>query len=93
VSQADYGPGPTYDASSGTKVRRWFLLNTLASVRSHITSYMGLITVSLRLIYRSGVPNLSLTTYSFSILTDHHVPLRFLWQKGWTKFKKSTEFL
>jgi len=28
--------------------------------------------------YSSGVPNLSLTMYPFSILTDEHVPLTFL---------------
>jgi len=44
--------GSLYDASSGSKMRRWFLLNILASVRSDSTPYMQLITVLLRGIYR-----------------------------------------
>jgi len=43
--------GPLYDASSGSKMRCWFLLNTQASVRSGSTSYMRLITVLLHGIY------------------------------------------
>jgi len=31
--------------------------------------------------YRTGVPNLSLTMYPFSIPTDEHVPLKFLMTK------------
>jgi len=35
--------GSMYNASSGSEMRRWFLLHTGASVRSDSTSYMRLI--------------------------------------------------
>ena len=42
---------------------------------------------------RSGIPNLSLTMYPFSISTDEQVPLKFLMTKRLSETKKSTEFL
>jgi len=46
--------GPLYDASSGSKMRPWFLLNTQASVRSDAGQHFlhVAITVLLRGIYR-----------------------------------------
>jgi len=37
--------------------------------------------VTLDVMLKQGVPGLSLTTYPFSISTDEHVPLRFLYDK------------
>jgi len=42
---------------------------------------------------RTEVPNLYLTMYPFSILTDEHVPLKFLMAKKLSKLSKSTEVL
>jgi len=41
----------------------------------------------------SGVPNLSLTMYPFSISIDERVPLKCLVTKRLRKIRKSTEFL
>jgi len=40
--------GPMYDASSGNKMRRWFLLNIWVSVRCDSASYKRLNSVLLR---------------------------------------------
>jgi len=60
---------------------------------SYLSSLGSSFAIEIQTYVRTGVPNLFLTMYPFSISTDEYVPLNFLTTKRLSKIIKSTEFL